>query len=90
MAAGATFHSTSGKFAAVPEGEDGICADAFGRGLNVFPPDAPNGAYERIVEDTLRTYAVGPYMVRIRPQSPQPPRSGFRPLDEFAICFVRG
>lgn len=90
MAAGATFHSNSGKFAGFPGGEDDLCADAFARGLNVFPPDAPNGPYERIVENTLRTYVVGPYMVRIRPQSPQPPRSGFRALDEFAICFVRG
>jgi hypothetical protein len=90
MAAGATFHSTSGKSASVPDGEDGVCAEAFGRGLNVFPADAPNGPYERIVENTLRTYLVGPYMVRIRPQTPDPPRSGFRPLDEFAICFVRG
>ncbi len=90
MGAGATLHSNSGKFATVPEGEDAICADAFARGLNVFPADAPNGSYERIVENTLRTYAVGPYMVRVRPQTPDPPRSGFRALDEFAICFVRG
>lgn len=90
--AGATFHSESGKFAELPSADEAPCAEAFARGLRVFPADAPLGAYDRIDEHgaTLRTYTVGDYMERIRPTRRSAPTPGWVPLDEFGICWRRG
>ncbi len=69
MGAGATFHYAGGKFNLMPtEGEE-RCMNAALAGLMAFPADAPLGAYQRIDEQgaTLRTYKVGPWIVRIRP-----------------------
>lgn len=71
LGAGATFHFESGKYGNPPTPQEAACALASLRGLDYFPPDAPFGPYSRIDENgqTLRTYQVGPYIVRIRPTS---------------------
>jgi hypothetical protein len=87
MGAGAYMHTETGKQALLPTPEERPCIDAFYDGLAVFPPDAPLGAYDRIDEHggTLRTYTVGPWMVRVRPRDPQPP-AGWTTLDEWGIA----
>lgn len=69
LGAGATFHYEGGKHGQLPQGGERACAEAAARGLQAFPADAPLGPYSRIDEpgQTLRTYKVGPYVVRIRP-----------------------
>jgi hypothetical protein len=92
MGAGATFHFKPMKYGRLPRLEEQACADAFARGLDVFPADAPLGNYGRIDEHgaTLRTYTMGNhYMVRIRPQTFNAPESEWTPLDEFGICWTR-
>ncbi len=71
LGAGATFHFESGKYGNPPTLQEAICAASALRALNYFPADAPLGPYQRIDENgqTLRTYKVGPYTVRVRPVS---------------------
>jgi hypothetical protein len=71
LGAGGTFHFESGKYGHLPTPDEAICAAAALRALNFYPADAPLGPYSRIDEQgaTLRTYQVGPYVVRIRPTS---------------------
>lgn len=91
LGAGATFHSERGKQAEPPTADEARCRDAFLRGLTVFPSDVPGGPYRRIDEhgDTLRTYTVGSYMVRVRPQTTTAPEPGWTALDEWGICWRR-
>lgn len=69
LGGGATFHSETGKYGLPPTPEEAVLAAAALRGLTAFPADAPLGPYSRPSDDTLRTYRVGPYGVRIRPTS---------------------
>lgn len=69
LSGGATFHFSSGKFMQLPTADEARCAAAALRGLDFFPPDAPLGNYSRVDDQSLRTYKVGPYTVRIRPAS---------------------
>jgi len=87
LGAGATFHFESGKFGRLPTDAELRCAEAFARGLTVFPPTAPLWAYRRPVEQSLRTYVVGRWMVRIRPTTPDAPEPGWVALDDFGICW---
>ncbi len=91
LGAGATFHYEGGKHGRVPDAQEAACAEAMARGLTVFPADAPLGPYRRIDEhgDSLRTYVVGPYMVRVRPTTPVCPEPNWVPLDTLGICFKR-
>lgn len=69
LGAGATFHYDGGKFNLLPTGDEARCMQASLAGLMAFPADAPLGPYSRIDEQgaSLRTYKVGPYVVRVRP-----------------------
>lgn len=69
LGAGATLHTETGKFGRRPTEEEKRIAAVVLDALNRFPADAPRGAYSRPDEQgaTLRTYKVGPYIVRIRP-----------------------
>lgn len=72
LGAGGIFHYEGGKTGQVPSGDDIACCDEFFSGLQAFPADMLGpGSYGRIDEHgaTLRTYAKGPYQVRIRPTS---------------------
>jgi hypothetical protein len=72
LGAGAIFHYEGGKTGQVPVGDEIACCDDFFEGLQAFPADMLGpGSYVRIDEhgETLRTYAKGPYRVRIRPIS---------------------
>jgi len=92
MGAGATFHSKTGTHGLVPTADELRCAEAFARGLDVFPADAALGGYGRIDEQgaTLRTYTMGNrYMVRIRPQTRTAPEPGWTALDQDGICWQR-
>ncbi len=90
LGAGATFHFENGKQADVPTADEARCAVAFRRGLTAFPADAPiSGAYRRADDASLRSYVVGPYMVRVRPTGPEAPESGWVPLDEWGIAWRR-
>lgn len=77
LGAGATFHSETGKFGQVPTAQEQALAAAALEGLNAFPDDAPVGAYSRPSDQSLRTYVVGSYSVRIRPTSASHPINGF-------------
>jgi hypothetical protein len=77
LGGGATFHSETGKWGQVPTAEERVLAAAALEGLNAFPADAPLGAYSRPSDNSLRTYIVGNYMVRIRPTTPNPSFSGW-------------
>lgn len=68
LGAGATIHTDTGKFGLPPTEAERPCIAAALEGLTAFPADAPNGPYSRPGDATLRTYTVGPYTVRIRPQ----------------------
>src|SRR5207253_93784 len=70
LSGGATFHSETGKFGRTPTPAERELAAAALEGLNAFPADAPLGAYHRPVEASLRTYQVGSWMVRVRPETP--------------------
>lgn len=90
LGAGATFHSETGKFAEFPTDEERQLATIALEALNVFPADAPLGAYRRPVERSLRTYVVGSYMVRVRPATPEAPEPGWIALDADGITFRKG
>jgi hypothetical protein len=99
--AGATFHSNSGKNASPPDrsdvwpitDEELACAQAFFEGLHAFPPDAPLGAYRRIVEpgqsNEARTYVVGPYMVRSQQNGTSAPEPGWTAIDNDGVLWRR-
>lgn len=91
LGAGATFHCESGKLCGRLTAAELACADAAMEGLRPFPADAPLGPYRRIDEQggTLRTYAVGNYMVRIRPTMPQAPEPGWTAIDADGILWRR-
>jgi hypothetical protein len=72
--AGATFHYEGGKWARLPDANEGRCLDAALAGLNAFPADAPRQLYAHDMTDeqatgSLRTYRFGPYGVRVRPKT---------------------
>lgn len=94
MGSGATFHSTPGKFCDMLGPKDIECKDYFLKGLNVFPADASYGSYDRIIEDgqheDSRTYVVGNYSIRIKQKGLEHPQQGWKPLDEYGICWIRG
>lgn len=92
LGGGATYHCESGKFGLPPSGEEVTCAAAALEGLNAFPADAPNGGYRRIDEHggTLRTYAVGNSMVRIRPTTPNAPEAGWVRTGSSNILWKKG
>ena len=72
LGAGAIFHYEGGKTGQLPSGDEIACCDDFFEGLQAFPAEMLGpGSYVRIDEhgETLRTYAKGPYRVRIRPKS---------------------
>lgn len=89
LGAGMTFHSETGKYGLPPTPDEARCATASLAALDAFPADAPNGPYSRPVENSLRTYVVGPYMVRIRPTTPNAPEPGWTPLDADGILWRR-
>ena len=100
MGAGATYHCESAKFSRLLTADEIRCKDAFLRGLNVFPLDAPLAlsSYDRIVEpgneeggdnQSGRTYVVGNYSIRIHQKGTSHPESGWRNLDELGIAFSR-
>jgi len=102
LGAGITFHSETGKYGQPPTPDEARCAAATLEALTAFPADAPNGPYRRIDEVvdwsvpesqrtfyTLRTYAVGNYMVRIRPTRPDAYEPGWHALDADGILWTR-
>lgn len=89
LGAGATFHSETGKFAQLPTAEESNLAACALEGLNAYPADAPNGPYSRPVEDSLRTYVVGNYMVRVRPTT-HSPGSGWVRIGASDIFWKKG
>jgi hypothetical protein len=78
--AGVTFHSATGKLGLPPVGEEIQLAAIALSGLNAYPPNAPAGAYQRVDDNTLRTYIIGNDMVRMRPTTPNSPKPGFTEL----------
>jgi hypothetical protein len=89
MGAGATFHSETGKHARLPTTDEARMAAVALEALNTFPADAPLSAYRRPVENTLRTYVIGSYMVRIRPTTKDAPEPGWTALDSEGILWRR-
>lgn len=91
LGAGCTAHTESGKQATLPTLDERACVAAMLAGLSAFPADAANGAYRRLDEQgrTLRTYAVGPYMVRVRPTTSDAPEPGWHALDSAGILWTR-
>jgi hypothetical protein len=89
LGAGATFHYENGKYGRPPDANEARCAKAALQGLDMFPADAPLGPYRRPVENSLRTYVVGNYMVRVRPTTLSAPESGWRALDTAGILWTR-
>lgn len=95
MGAGATFHSESGKFSRLLDDNEFMCCSMFLKGLNMFPLDASsfNSTYRRIVEsnqpDYARTYVVGNYSIRIKQNGTDHPESGWKPMDDYGICWTR-
>lgn len=91
MGAGATFHSTGGKYCERPTEDERICAQEMARGLDAFPLDAALGAYRRIDEAglTLRTYVIGNAMVRVRPKTNDAPEPGWQAIDADGILWKR-
>jgi len=88
FSAGGCFHSQSGKLAGLPTKDELDCYHAFMDGMELFPPDALLDSYNRPVENSLRTYTVGRFMIRVRPTSDNPfPEVYDVPLDTFGICF---
>lgn len=87
--AGATFHSQSGKYGLPPTPEETVCMNEALTGLHIFSPNAPGGSYRRIDDNTLRTYVIGNYMVRIRPKTLIAPESGWNSLDDSGILWSR-
>lgn len=91
LGGGATFHFENGKFGNVPTAEEAHYAALALEGLDAFPPQAPQGGYRRIDENggSLRTYAVGLYMVRVRPTTGAAPEPGWVSLDSRGIRWKR-
>jgi hypothetical protein len=92
LGGGVTFHSETGKVAAVPTADEHRCALATADGFLVFPADAPLGRYRRIDEHdpntSARTYVMGEkWMVRIRASWPDCPEPGWTPLDDIGVCW---
>jgi hypothetical protein len=89
LGGGATFHSETGKYGRPPIGEEVELARIALEALDAFPPDAPTGPYRRPVEQSLRTYVVGNFMVRIRPTSLNAPEPGWTALDASGVMWRR-
>ncbi len=91
LGAGATFHAQSTKWAQLPTDEERVMAAALLAGLSTFPADARLGAYRRIDEGqgSLRTYAMGPHMVRIRSTTLDAPEAGWIGRDPWGIAWSR-
>jgi hypothetical protein len=89
LGAGATFHSETGKWAQVPTAAEAELAKAALEGLDAFPADAPLGAYSRPNDNSLRTYVVGNYSVRIRPTTSTHPIAGFTRIGSSNILWKR-
>jgi hypothetical protein len=90
FAAGVTFHSKTGKFAQPPTAEEAQIAASALVGLGAFPADAPaDFDYQRIDDNTLRTYRMGSCMVRIRPTTLQAPQPGWTMIDSAGILWRR-
>ncbi len=88
--AGVTFHSKTGKFAQPPTAEEAQLAASALVGLGAFPADAPaDFRYSRVTDNTLRTYVMGNYMVRIRPTTLQAPQPGWTMIDSAGILWRR-
>lgn len=89
LGAGATFHFENGKYGQRPTDEEKQFAAIALQAMTAFPADAPNGAYSRPVEQSLRTYVVGASMVRVRPLTTIAPAPGWRALDEGGVLWAR-
>lgn len=87
MGAGATYHFESGKHGNRPTADELRIAGVALAAMDAFLADAPLGAYARPVENSLRTYVVGNWMVRIRPSGPGP--RGWIALDDAGILWRR-
>jgi hypothetical protein len=100
LGAGATFHFESGKYSHHKtvgdrvEPADGRPSDDERRfaaialtGMDAFPAAAPRGNYRRLVERSLETYAVGPYMVRVRPQTRDAPEPGWTAIGDAGVMW---
>lgn len=90
LGAGATFHYERGKDGQLPNELEAGCAEAFARGLSALPADAPLGIYRRLDEHgaSLRTYVVGPYMVRVRPVARDAPETGWISRDDAGVLWT--
>lgn len=89
LAAGATFHCETCKYAELPTSAERQLAEAALEGLTAFPASAPLGPYRRPQDASLRTYMVGPYMVRVRPTKPTPPEAGWERTGDSLILWKR-
>lgn len=92
MAAGATYHTETGKFGQPPTPEEARIAAVVLDALNAFPADAAQGSYRRIDEGgkTLRTYVIGERaMIRVRPTTKDAPESGWTALDAEGVLWKR-
>jgi hypothetical protein len=89
LGAGATFHSESGKLAKRLTDLERSLASIALSAMNAFPDDAPKGPYGRPGDDSLRTYTVGDYAVRVRPRTPAGPFRG-KTLDPDGVLWKLG
>jgi hypothetical protein len=102
LGGGATLHTETGKHALPPTADEARIAAVALEALNAFPADAPNQPYRRIDEVidwsvpieqrtfySLRSYEVGPYMVRIRPKRAAAYETGWTALDGEGILWRR-
>jgi hypothetical protein len=89
LGAGATFHAETAKYGLPPTAEESALAAAALEGLDAFPADAPLANYSRPSDNSLRTYVVGNYSVRIRPTSDKHPVSGFTRIGASNILWKR-
>jgi hypothetical protein len=91
LAAGATYHTQTGKFGLPPTAEEARIAAVVLDALNAFSADAANQGYRRLDEQgkSLRTYANGAGMVRVRPTTKDAPESGWTALDSTGILWKR-
>lgn len=91
MGAGVTFHFEGGKFGLLPSSFEMACYTAMNKGQDMLPDETAYGDYDRIDEfgNTLRTYTIGNYIIRARPQNILMPK-GWRALDTKGICGVKG
>jgi hypothetical protein len=98
MGGGALFHSETGKHGQRPTITERELSSIALNAMNVFPADAPRGAYRRIVEpgnepggptERSRTYVVGNYMVRCQQFGNIAPEPNWQPLDSEGILWQR-